>query len=182
MAKKKTDELEDKLSELSAKYAGIFEKALVKIGKDFDTVVKLGEKKIKNLVDLAFSEDYQKDLGNTIFKYAKQGKERTTEVLKEKKEQYDTKLNELVKTKPEAAGMIDGVLNAYLATPCDRRPKSKIYKLHVKYGQSLGFVSSAVIFVPSRGYRMAIGAMPVLSRAVKYLHKKVSQAETDYKK
>lgn len=178
---KKKQNLGDRLTEIGSKYVDVLTEASNAIGNDVKKVVSLGEEKLQGLIDTAFNEDYQKDIGNTIFKYAKKGKKEVERTLKKKVKKYNARMDELAQTDPKAAGFLDGVLNAYIATPCDRRPRSQMYKTHAKYGKVFGFVSSIVVFSPTKLYRFALGVSPVLSRTVKYLNSKVAEASETVK-
>lgn len=135
--------------------------------------------KLTYLIDVAFETAYQKDIAGTVFKYAKEGQEKVKSALKDKVELYDGKLNQLAEEKPAAAGTIDGFVNAYLATPCERS-KEPTYNMAVGQGKLLGWTSSFVIFSPVKVGRAAIGLTPYAVRAVKYLQSKVAPDTPEY--
>ncbi len=73
-----------------------------------------------------------------------------------------------------------GILEAYLDTPCTRR-RSKAYQNGVKTGKTIGYVSAAALFVVGSGAVAVAGALPVVSRGVKYLGRKLKESHDSVK-
>ncbi len=166
-----------KLEELGEKYLGIAENVCDSVSADIRSLYGRGEKAVMELVDRVTDEKKLRGLGAKVFQHAKGGKKRVQKELRAAYKGYAGYLDSIVKEKPEAVGFWDGFVNAYLATPCERRPRSETYKTHVKYGKAFGWTSSTVLFVTGGTMGKLVGSMPLVVRAVKYLGEKVSEAK-----
>lgn len=147
--------------------------------KDICALYERGEEKIEKLIDRVTEEDKLRGLGQKVFQHAKEGTERVKEELRASYRNYSAQLDDLVKSKPDVVGFWDGFVNAYLGTSCERRPRSEIYNMHVKYGKAVGWASAAVLFVSNLPFGKLVASVPVLSRTVRYLEGKVSEAKAE---
>lgn len=150
------------------------------VKEDLSELVKDGEDRVKGAIDDFSKDEALRDIGNTLQQYAAQPA-KIKDALKEKAQKYDSRLNDLSRTDPRSAGLCDGVLHAYIGTACKRNPSSKPYSTGVRYGKIIGYGSAASMFLLGGGLVAVLGAVPVVSRAVKYFNEKVSESKSDDK-
>lgn len=152
------------------------------IKTDIRELAELGESKLRGLIDKAVENDSIRQMAKAFFANAKKGKAVAVKALKREHAKYERTLDELVDDKPEIVGFWDGFVCIFLTTPADRRPGSRIYATHAKYGKVVGVASAVLLFLPVRGISAVLGALPVLVRGAQYLQKKVLDAKGKMKK
>ena len=154
------------------------------VRKDIGTVYTTYQKRADALFDRAMglhevladsmvANEYGKKIVQSVTDNMRQGKQAVVQAVTDSYHQMDEKLDELAKTRPELAGLIDGYVKSIIGSEANRRPRSKRYTTHAKYGEVIGYASSALLFL--RG-RLIVGSLPVLTRVGKYLHDKVKEA------
>ena len=148
--------------------------------KDITDVIKTGEEKIEKVIDDALSEGYLRDLGEAVVDYAKSGSEKSRKILRQKLEQYSAKLDEEGEKHSEIVGLWDGVVEALLAVPANRRPEDKSYKVHVKYGFVVGMGASIpALWLGLSRTAVVVGGLPYATRSWNYLVQKVKEAKAE---
>lgn len=136
-----------------------------------DIAGKIGDKHDKAF-EYLYMNEVGKDFLDTLQKYA-QDPAKLKEKYKEKREQYNSKLDEMAYEKPELVGLIDGLSNSVLASDLNRRPRSKIYTTHRKYGAVAGWGASAWATLSGR---VLLGAVPWVTHGYKYMKNAYMQA------
>jgi hypothetical protein len=144
---------------------------------DIRDLVELGESKLRNLIDKAVENETIRQMARAFFANVQKGKAAAVEALRREHSRCERQLEEMAGDKPEIVGFWDGFVYIFLALPANRRPGSRIYITHVKYGKVVGVVSAVLLFLPAGGVRAVLGALPVLVRGAQYLQEKVMAAK-----
>lgn len=146
------------------------------IMKDIRDLAELGEVKLHELIDEVAADDTIRKMATAFFKNIGRGKDAAVSALKLEYARCQEKLDEIVDGKKEIVGFWDGFASIFLATPAQRRPRSKVYTTHVKYGKVIGVASAVLLFFPGGRIGALIGSIPVIVRGAEYLKKKVLDA------
>lgn len=147
------------------------------IKKDIQELVALGEDKLRTLIDRVAENDTIRKTAREFFQNVGKGKDAAIAALKREYARSQAKLDEMVDEKKEIVGFWDGFVSIFLTTSAERRPRSKVYMTHVKYGKVMGVASAVFLFFPAGRIGMLIGSLPVVVRGAEYLKKKVMEAK-----
>ena len=176
---KSLDRLVEKVQKKYEEVAPVAKETFMGIGRDIEMMAERGEEKLGKLVDKVVESDYGKDIGKAAFDAGKKGAQGVREAVREKFEQYNARLNEDAQ-RQDRVGMVgfwDGFANAYTGSDTNRRPNSQIYLTHRRYGKAIGFAAAAYLFFGTRStVGRIIGSLPVVTRTVRYMKEKITDA------
>ncbi|MDO8628371.1 MAG: hypothetical protein Q7R56_01295, partial [Nanoarchaeota archaeon] len=163
------------------RFSAVAEKVVDKIGDDLATVFTTAADGLEGAVD-GFSSDAT--IKGSVTDAYKAGHANARDFRGALRARYDSMqgyLNEQVKTDTGVGpvGFFDGFCNAYLGTAAERRPTSKQYQTHVKYGKAIGLGSAAYLFVKGKGVSKFVGVLPVISRFFRYIGATLEEAQKD---
>lgn len=151
-------------------------KVLSAIGQDAKDLAALGEEKLHSLIDRIAEDQTIRKMAADFFTNAAKGRDIAVSKLREQHARYEEKLNEMVNDKTEVVGFWDGFVSVFLATPAERKARSRIYTTHVSYGRVIGVITSLLLFIPAGAAGKLLGSLPVITRAAEYLRRKIREA------
>jgi hypothetical protein len=149
------------------------------IKKDVEELVALGETRLNRLIDALVEDDTIRKMASAFFKNVVKGKDAAVAALRSEYAKCQQKLDDMVEDKPEIVGFWDGFASIFLATQPDRRPRSRVYTTHVRYGKVIASASAVLLFFGTGRIAALIGSVPVIVRGAEYLKKKILDAKVE---
>lgn len=162
-------------------YAAVTSAMMENVGTDLKALAAAGEERLMQSIDTVLGDEKLGGLVQTVRQYGVDGYDRVKEALQDKAKAYDAYMDGVAKKRADLAGLSDGFLSIYLNTPCDRKPRSKVYKAHVTYGKAIGVVSAVAFLTGTKTYQKVLGALPLITRGAEYLKQKFYEAQAQVK-